>query len=457
MVKKTVKLVAQERFDIIDALALQQGTLEYVTSALGNIMGHSNGLLTDLVFGVNSTTQTVYFNEKFAFFVTTASTTGSSTGGEVVIYDPSNAAQGTQSVSYSTAKDAATAYFAGADLDAEGVDARSDSYANLPTLGAHAPFLWARPFSVEGDSQARRKWSVGSQTETPVTIPTRIITTVQFAFAAAMPVVADGESRWAPIAKVVQWYSPGQVPGYPRLVPISAFDNDKWASRADVPALDTVLNNQGTQGDFYNSDNLNINTMRVMSEYGGHTASQDSPAVPFIYDVVRKLKTLLLPNAATSNSNASTRVADLNTRIEAGDTLTSLSVFDRTNPTSAQPWKKATTNSSNGIVDQLNAIRVVLQNLLGDGVYDYNTAESLDNDLAAPFQEGNRDSRFDTVWATLGKFKAHWSAKPLRSVNALSVENILQSAELERLAGIATKNAVDLAISHQYPSPTRNP
>lgn len=446
MVKKTVKLVAQERFDIIDALALQQGTLDYVTNALGNIMGHSNGLLTDLVFSVDSANQNIDFITKFAFFVTTASATGGSTGGEVVIYDPDNTSQSTQSISFSSIKTAAIAYFAGSDVDAEGNDATAGSYGNLPTLGAHAPFLWARPFSVDGDSQARRKWSVGNQTETPVTIPTRRITTVQFAFSSTMPSVAAGESGWAPIAKVVQWAATSGVPVSPKLVSISAFDNDKWASRADVPSLDTEPSQSGVQGDFYNSGNLNINTMRVMSGYGGSTASSDKPAVPFIYDVVHKLKTLLLPNAASSNSTASTRFADLNTRIEAGDSLTSLFVLDRTTPASTQPWKKATTNSSNGIVDQLNAIRVVLQNLLGDGVYDYNTAESLDNDLAAPFQEGNRDSRFDTVWATLGKFKAHWSAKPLRSVNALSVENILQSAELERLSGIATKNAVDLAI-----------
>lgn len=445
MVKKTVKLVAQERFDIIDALALQQGTLDYVTNALGNIMGHSNGLLTDLVFSVDSANQNIDFITKFAFFVTTASDTGSSTGGEVVIYDPDNTAQSTQSISFSSIKTAAVAYFAGSDLDAEGNDATAGSYGNLPTLGAHAPFLWARPFSVDGDSQARRKWSVGNQTETPVTIPTRRITTVQFAFSSTMPSVVAGESGWAPIAKVVQWAATSGVPVSPKLVSISAFDNDKWASRADVPSLDTEPSQSGVQGDFYNSGNLNINTMRVMSGYGGHTASSDKPAVPFIYDVVHKLKTMLLPNAASSNSTASTRFADLNTRIEAGDSLNNLFVFDRTTPASTQPWKKATTNPSNGIVDQLNAIRVVLQNLLGDGVYDYNTAESLDNDLAAPFQDGNRDSRFDTVWATLGKFKAHWSAKPLRSVNALSVENILQSAELERLAGVANTNFVNYA------------
>lgn len=295
MVKKTVKLVAQERFDIIDALALQQGTLEYVTSALGNIMGHSNGLLTDLSFDVDTATSQIQFTTKFAFFVTTADAVGNSTGGEVVIYDPSSAAQSSQALDYSSAKAAAITYFAGAGLDAEGVDAIAGPGNNLPTLGAYSPFLWARPVSVEGQLDARRKWSIAQQTETPVTINTRNITAVEFTLSASEPTVDAGSPKWAPIAKIVQW---SLVAWRPMIAPISAFDNQKWANRAGVPALDTDQGAEGTQSDFYNSDNLNINTMRVMSQYTNHAAVTDRPAVPKIYDALSKIKTLLLPNAA---------------------------------------------------------------------------------------------------------------------------------------------------------------
>lgn len=438
MVKKTVKLVPQERFDLIDARALQQGTLEYVGSALGNLMGYSNGLLTELTTQINTADKTIIFSECFAFFVTKAkgsiafNADGTGYSGEVILYDPSSPAQAAQSIDYTTIANAKDEYFANGSKDAEGNDASPNS--RLLTIGLHAPFLWARPVQVEGQLDARRKWSVAQQSEVPVTMNTRVFTVVEFALSASMPAVAEGSGQWAPIAKIVQWTGAGS--NTPILIPISAFDSQKWHDRSNVESIGDVDSSvQGVQGDYFSQESPNLATWNIFERY----SSSNAPAVSLLYDMLLNESQWENVQAPREDRTISTRLAQLDNYLEDGGTFDDANIKIKRNAQSAA-WDKFNGNASNGIVDQLASLKTVIQNTVGSGLLDHGSSIHDVSDILKPF-EGGSIHNLKNVFEALGdKFESHWSARPLRSLNSLALENLCQSDEINRLNELVLTN-----------------
>ena len=425
MVKKIVKLVPQERFDLIDARALQQGTLDYLGNALGNLMGYSNGLLSELATDVSPEDRTLNFPKSFAFFVTKAaseSTDGTGFSGEVVIYDPTSPAQVTQSIDYTATYNAKEAYFADGSLDAEGDDA--DENSRLLTIGAHAPFLWARPIKVEGQLDARRKWSVAQQTEVPVTMNTRTITAVEFAFSPSMPEVAEGSSNWAPIAKILQW-----TLATPKLIPISAFDSRKWHDRANTKTIGDVDNSiAGEQRDYFSHESPSITTHNIFET---SDLDMNSPAVSLVYNMLLFDTNYENVPARQANATITDRLKQLAEYLGGGGTLKAANVKIKRNALGAA-WNRFHGNASNGIVDQLNAVRVAIQNSVGSGILDHGSAFHEINSRWKPYERGGASGLSNLFTALKNEFRSHWSARPLRSLNSLALENIVLGDEAAR-------------------------
>tara|TARA_B100000575_G_C23140304_1_gene663420 strand:+ start:511 stop:3177 length:2667 start_codon:yes stop_codon:yes gene_type:complete len=433
MVKKTVKLVPQERFDLIDARALQQGTLEYIGSALGNLMGFSNGLLSELNTQIDAADRTITFTHKFAFFVTTpASETvdnvdGTGFSGEVVMYDPASPVQVTQSVDYTAVKNAKDAYFADGSLDAEQNDA--DVNSRLLTIGEHAPFLWARPVRIEGQLDARRKWSVAQQTEVPVTMNTRTITAVEFALSPSMPEFEAGSSPWAKIAKIIQWTGAGS--NTPILFPCSAFDSRKWEDRGGNNGIgDVDLGEIGVQRDYFSNESPNLSTWNIFERY----ETANSPAITLVHDMLINESNWDIGNERSPlpDRTMTSRLAQLDNYLASGGTLGQAGIGIKKNAASS-PWQKFNSNASNGIVDQLAALRVVIQNAVGSGVLDHGQQP---DSLVSPYQSGSIANLTNVFNAVRSRFESHWSARPLRSLNSLALENICLSDETARQEGI---------------------
>lgn len=428
MVKKTVKLVPQERFDLIDARALQQGTLEYIGNALGNLMGYSNGLLSELTTRVDSVNKTITFTEQFAFFVTKAASSvgfnadGTGYSGEVVIFDPTDTIQQSAAISvdYTSAKNAKDTYFSDNSVDAQGNNA--DASSRLLTVGAHAPFLWSRPIRVEGQLDARRKWSIAQQTEVPVTMNTRTITAVEFALSASMPEVGDG-SNWAPIAKVVQWTGDS-----PLLLPISAFDQRQWSDRANIDSLgDIDRSTLGTQADWFSNESPNLSTWNIFEKF----SAANSPALSLVYDMLLNETGWTNVAAPGANKTIISRLAQLDDYVEGGGTLGSANIGIKRNGQAAA-WNKFTNEASNGLVDQLAAIRTVIQNAVGSGILDHGSENLASYPLLKPYESGSSSNLRNVFSALSNAFESHWSARPLRSVNSLALENLCLSSEVAK-------------------------
>lgn len=467
MVKKTVKLVAQERFDLIDALALQQGTLDYLASALGNLMGQSSGLLSELTLDISTASKVVTFNDKFSFFITKPTESignrdGTGYTGEVVLYDPQNPAQAMQSVDYTATKNAKDSYFDNGSLDALGEDASDDS--RLLQAADFAPFLWARPVQVEGQLDARRKWSVAQQSEVPVTMNTRTITAVEFSLSASMPEYSEGTSPWAPIAKIVSWNN-----DYPVFLRISAFDTKKWGDRSDVPTLgDIDSNTPGTQKDWFSQASANLSSWNIFERYN-RVEIRPNVAVSTVFNLLVNARNYTPadeggPVRSSADLGILADLRLLNSWLVEDDTRTleQAGISEQARSYASRPWNKAIANSSNGLVDQLSAIKTVIQNVVGDGVFDHGTSLSARYEKLAPFE--NNASSYSTIFEKLaGKFQSHWTAKPFRSINSLALENMTLKDAVKRLRRNLDIKTVDIALLtqrvealEQYESPFAN-
>ena len=429
MVKKTVRLEAQERFDLIDALEMQNGVFDYVGQALGRLMGWGNGLLSDISSEiVQDNGLKLRFSDKFAFYVTTENpNTPNSFKGEVVVFDAASEVQTVTSIDLSQALSAANTFF-----ETGGGQGAGDGTIVQEVGSGAAPFVWARPTVSDGVQDARRKWSIALQTETPVTIPTRSITNVEFRVSEAKPAsdtVDGGMQNWAPIFRITNWSKAKD--GTPILVPVSAFDSHKWHIRTEQDKAEEAERAGGVFGaDYYNADNYNLSSTRIFSSYptGDEISGIQSmnPPVSPIYDVLLNISTF--EDADEGSESFNNRIAYLARLIK--DNALPDGYKQRTNPGAAAPWLKETTHPSAGVFDQLSAIRAVLKNIVGLGVFDYNRRHSKDNPFCAPF-EGGYEPISASDWAPfLGPMTAHWSALPLRSVNNLAFENMVMKSEL---------------------------
>ena len=97
-------------------------------------------------------------------------------------------------------------------------------------------------------------------------------------------------------------------------------------------------------------------------------------------------------------------------------------------------------------MDQLAAIKTVIQNTVGDGIFDHGSENALDDRRKlAPYKSFN-DSYSTLLNKLGGEFQSHWSARPLRSLNSLALENTMMSGDLETATLNISKLLVDVAL-----------
>ena len=445
MAKKTVRLTPQERFDLIDALALQQGPMDYISQVIGNLMGASSGLLPFAPFGEIDGDTLHLGAKRFAFYVSSGSyddidgqlqeTSDQDRLGDVVVYDPSSSHQVATSVSFQPARLAYEAY--AANNVQNGVDQNTGLELLSGTEGAEAtPFLWARGVPRPGQEDARRKWSIAQQVEVPVTMSTRVLTEVEFRFSRTMPAtlfnrdeeIGGGELhiKWAPIARIIDFE--GNIPV---ITPISAFDSKEWEDRLkDKYDLDST---DSTFLDWYSGESPSLTSKEFFGNYARPMGPAISPMV-----------SLLTSLSSTENVDILDRDQGLKAQLElVSDEIRSRPAADSSRDKfrhlghdfrklqNFSCWNKSKVNGSVGIVDQLAGIKAVIQAITGSGIFEYG-GDLVSDERTAPFR--NNDPSLQTLWEALSENKkSGWNAKPIRSVNSLALENMLQKEELENL------------------------
>lgn len=442
MAKKTVILTPQERFDLIDALALQQGSIDYVGQVIGNLMGASSGLLSFASFEANGDTISMG-SKRFAFYVSSGSLIESNGQlqpaasqdrvGEVVVYDPSAPQQQIQQLDFSTAKAAYDAHAAqqvdrGIDLNT-GVQLIFDPTAT--------PFIWARGIPVSGQEDARRKWSIAQQVEVPVTMKTRVLTQVEFALSPTMPSPTHARSEdlggaeayipWAPIARIIDFEG-----NLPVITPISAFDSAAWEERLrDKYDLDP--RNGSTFIDWYSGEIPSLTSKEFFGDYQRPMGPAVSPMVSLITRLELSQNVDLLGQDFPLTDQLKLLSDVLGNRPNDESSLDGLRHlghnFKKDNSFSC--WAKSKVDGSVGIADQLAGIKAVIQSITSSGLYEYGGDIVLDKRVA-PFKNDDEDLR--NLWTALAENKkSGWNAKPIRSLNSLALENMIQKEELESL------------------------
>lgn len=442
MAKKTVILTPQERFDLIDALALQQGSIDYVGQVIGNLMGASSGLLSFASFEANGDTISMG-SKRFAFYVSSGSLIESNGQlqpaasqdrvGEVVVYDPSAPQQQIQQLDFSTAKAAYDAHAAqqvdrGIDLNT-GVQLIFDPTAT--------PFIWARGIPVSGQEDARRKWSIAQQVEVPVTMKTRVLTQVEFALSPTMPSPTHTRSEdlggaevyipWAPIARIIDFEG-----NLPVITPISAFDSAAWEERLK-DKYDLDPRNGSTFIDWYSGEIPSLTSKEFFGDYQRPMGPAVSPMVSLITRLGLSQNVDLLGHDFPLTDQLKLLSDVLGNRPNDESSLDGLRHLGHnfTKDNSFSCWNKSKVDGSVGIADQLAGIKAVIQAITSSGLYEYGGDIVLDKRVA-PFKNDDEDLR--NLWTALAENKkSGWNAKPIRSLNSLALENMIQKEELESL------------------------
>jgi hypothetical protein len=233
-----VKLHAQERLDLDDTRALQSLVYDYVSEALGGLMGNAKGVLSipEVNFFENNGAPYIELRP-FAFMASTQMRTGDTgsalsdpvTGGTaykqfhsiVVNYDPEEEAD------------------PHIDLDA----LRSSFTVYVDQFGPQ--YIWARPTSVDTNTATRRRWDVSSGAEVTFSESTRESQRVAFVVQSTEPASVAGESRWAKIAQIESFTDGDNTNSQPVLKWLSVFDdplNNEYIGATDASvSMDGLL------------------------------------------------------------------------------------------------------------------------------------------------------------------------------------------------------------------------
>lgn len=207
-----VKLHAQERLDLDDTRALQALVYDYVSEALGGLIGHTRGVLSTPIITQTENAGVPYIELSRFQFVTSTPIESSA-----------------QSVSLPTAGLAFTQYkntVVTYDPDEEtttqiSIDAqRAIHFLTVGTI------LWARPVTVDTDNATRVKWDVAQGAEVTFSEDTRESQRVQFYLAQTEPSYTATEAKWAPIARIESWTDADNTDSLAVWQIISAFEHD---------------------------------------------------------------------------------------------------------------------------------------------------------------------------------------------------------------------------------------
>ncbi len=226
-----VKFVANERLDLVDARAITSVIQNQFQEALGALIGPASGCISTPIATYTTAGLSYYmalgpFQFYYAFeaeradgsLIRDESAPSPYTDakqkawrGMVITHDPSDDGQS----GYSTIDITALKAIADAALD-----------ASMQLTGAWDddvyPYLWARPFVIPAQTDARRKWDTSTSAEIGVSITTRERTRVEFRLQYTRPEAASGEAPFVKVARVLSYY---QATHIPRIYPISFLDD----------------------------------------------------------------------------------------------------------------------------------------------------------------------------------------------------------------------------------------
>lgn len=235
-----VNLVASERLDLLDALAIGAMPLDALASSLGALMGDAEGclsapVLTYALDGANHYVDVGPFQFYWQHETRRADGSllkdaGPRTQGGSYLGDGHQKARRGLVIDHDPARDSQNSR-----VDITGYVALIRAVlvdGAVPRDEKNFPYLWARPYLLLTDDDARKLWSEGSGQEVDATIKTRARVRVEFQMALTRPLVpVDGDgiptqTPWACIGRVTQWLTPGgqSQPALPILSPLSALD-----------------------------------------------------------------------------------------------------------------------------------------------------------------------------------------------------------------------------------------
>jgi hypothetical protein len=213
-----VKLYAQERLDLDDTRALQTLIYDYISEALGGLMGNAHGVLSVPVVTTfeNNGAPTLYLRP-FTFVTSAPMETGTTgaplgtgvSGGTAYMQFKSIV------VNYDDSEQVST----GIDIDA----LREDFDNTVTTFGPQ--YIWARPIMVDTDTATRRKWDVTSGAEVTFSDETRERQHVAFSVQNGEPPYSAGEARWAKIAQITGFTDGDNTGSVPTITWFSVFDD----------------------------------------------------------------------------------------------------------------------------------------------------------------------------------------------------------------------------------------
>jgi hypothetical protein len=228
-----VKFDALERLDLVDARALQDIVYTQLHEMVGGLLGAGSGALGAFTSTGHNDGATWYVDIgafQFYYSFPARRTDGSLIGdgitkGFVITHDPLDSGQSSESTldvtPYRSIAQGATYWDAGLLLW-KAFDL------------AISPWLWARPTLIDTDTDARRKWDVGTSAEVAYSPDTRLRTRVEFQLnmldpnlgipSPGVPAVPT-EQPWVKVGRVVDWVT-GALPEYPVIAPLSAWDNE---------------------------------------------------------------------------------------------------------------------------------------------------------------------------------------------------------------------------------------
>lgn len=222
-----VKLHAQERLDLDDTRALQSLVYDYVSEALGGLMGHAHGVLSVPKVVTTENSGAPYITVRpFAFVTTTPMETGS-TGQPLSDSVPGG-------IAYKQFKSIVVNYDPEEETSQQiDIDYLRANFGVL-VLGYGAQYLWARPISVNTDTATRRKWDVTSGAEVTFSDHTRESQRVEFVIQNGEPSYAEGESRWARVAQITGFTNGDNAGSTPQITWFSVFDDSMINEFLDV-------------------------------------------------------------------------------------------------------------------------------------------------------------------------------------------------------------------------------
>lgn len=208
----SVKLYPQQRLDLDDTRALQALVYDYVSEALGGVLGHMRGALSAPVITQTENNGAPYIELSAFQFVTSTPIEGSARS----VTLPTAGAALTQF------KNTVVSYIPSEENSTQiSIDTPRAYYQDY--VGA---FLWARPIYVSTDTATRIKWDVSQGAEVSFNDETRESQRVEFAVQTNAPSYAAGEAKWAPIARLTAWSDADNAGSVASWQTISAYEQD---------------------------------------------------------------------------------------------------------------------------------------------------------------------------------------------------------------------------------------